>query len=203
MQSSRPYHHGRLREALLDEAMATVRDRGVDALSLREVARAVGVSHAAPRRHFPDRQALLDALAIEGFARLGTELRRAAADDGDPGVEATLQRCARAYVAFATEDAALLELMFAGKHADGGEDAALDAFTPVLELILRGQAEGVFEHGDPERVGLLLLSALHGIASLRGAGMIPAEHLDVLVDDAIAHFARGTRALAVEGADVA
>jgi AcrR family transcriptional regulator len=203
VESSRPYHHGRLREALLEQALTTVRDRGVDALSLRELARAVGVSHAAPRRHFPDRQALLDALAIEGFARLGAELRRAADGGGDHGVEPMLQRCARAYVAFATDDAALLELMFAGKHADGGDDAALRAFTPMLELILRGQDEGVVERGDPEHVGLLMLSALHGIASLRGAGMIAPEQLDGLVDDAIAHFLRGTRSTVVEGADVA
>jgi AcrR family transcriptional regulator len=203
MESSRPYHHGRLREALLEQAMTTVRDGGVEALSLRELARAVGVSHAAPRRHFPDRQALLDALAIEGFGRLGAELARAADDRADHDFQPTMQRCAHAYVAFATDDAALLELMFAGKRADGVDDAAQRAFTPVLELILRGQDEGVFERGDPERVGLLLLSTLQGIASLRAAGMIASEHLDGLVDDAIAHFLRGTRSMVVERADVA
>jgi AcrR family transcriptional regulator len=201
MASSRPYHHGRLREALLEEALRTVRGGGVDALSLRELARAVGVSHAAPRRHFPDRQALLEALAIDGFARLGAELRAAVAG-ADGALEPTLQRCAHAYVAFATTDAALLELMFAGKHADGVEAAAQRAFAPLLELIVRGQHEGVFERGDPEHVGLLLLSTLHGIASLRGAGMIAAEQLDALVDDAIAHFLRATRSMVVERADV-
>ena len=61
--NERPYHHGNLRQALLAQAERTVRERGVQELSLRELAREVGVSHAAPRRHFPDRQALLDALA--------------------------------------------------------------------------------------------------------------------------------------------
>lgn len=203
MASNRPYHHGHLREALLEQAMATVRDGGVDALSQRELARAVGVSHAAPRRHFPDRQALLDALAIEGFARLGAELRGAADDGADDDFQPTLQRCAHAYVAFATGDAALLELMFAGKRAEGVEEAAEQAFTPVLELLLRGQDEGVFERGDPEQVGLLLLSTLQGIASLRAAGMIAPEQLDGLVDEAIAHFLRGTRSTVGERADVA
>jgi hypothetical protein len=115
----------------------------------------------------------------------------------------TLQRCAHAYVAFATTDAALLELMFAGKHADGVEAAAQQAFAPILELILRGQEEGVFERGDPEHVGLLLLSTLHGIASLRGAGMIAAEQLDGLVDDAIGHFLRATRSMVAERAGAA
>src|ERR1700753_2904247 len=104
MPSSWPYHHGRLREALLEQAMKTVRDGGADALSLRELARGVGVSHAAPRRHFPDRRALLDALALEGFAQLGAELRRAADDGADRDVQSMLQRCAHAYVTFATGD---------------------------------------------------------------------------------------------------
>ena len=68
--TERPYHHGNLRGALLDAAERTVRERGVQALSLRELAREIGVSHGAPRRHFPDRQALLDALAESGFERL-------------------------------------------------------------------------------------------------------------------------------------
>ena len=74
--TARPYHHGNLRQALLDAAERTVRERGVEALSLRELAREVGVSHGAPRRHFPDRQALLDAhdeavvSAVAAFERL-------------------------------------------------------------------------------------------------------------------------------------
>src|SRR6202008_3979614 len=121
---SRPYHHGNLREALLDRAEGTRRERGVQELSLRELAREVGVSHAAPRRHFADKQALLDALAEEGFERLGRELREAmdaaggADESGGSGAvggsfEARLDAFARAYVRFATRDAALLELMFA------------------------------------------------------------------------------------------
>ena len=201
MEPNRPYHHGNLRQALLDQATTALRDEGVDALSLRELARAVGVSHAAPRRHFPDRQALLDALAIEGFERLGADIRAAASDGRDVDFEPTLQRCAHAYVTFATTDAALLELVFAGKHTDSVDSAADQSFAPILELILRGQAEGVFEHGDPERVGLMLLSTIHGIAALRNAGMIQPEQLDWLVDDAIAHFLRGSRDVVTHGVD--
>jgi AcrR family transcriptional regulator len=202
MEQSRPYHHGNLRQALLEQAMVALRDGGIDELSLRELARAVGVSHAAPRRHFPDRQALLDALAIEGFGRLGGVMRDAVAS-GDQEFEPTLQRCAHAYVAFATTDAALLEVMFAGKHNETVDEAAALSFAPILELILRGQAEGIFEEGDPERVGLMLLSVIHGIASLRSAGMIGPDQLEWLVDDAIVNFLRGTRAVATEGVDVA
>jgi AcrR family transcriptional regulator len=202
MQPSRPYHHGNLRQALLEQAMIALRDGGIDELSLRELARAVGVSHAAPRRHFPDRQALLDALAIEGFRRLGATLTEAEAG-GDGEFEPTLQRCAHAYVTFATTDAALLEVMFAGKHTETVDQAANQAFAPILSLILRGQTEHVLDDEDPERVGLMLLSVIHGIASLRSAGMVGPEQLEWLVDDAIANFLRGSRAAASERVDVA
>src|SRR3954469_7536348 len=75
--STRPYHHGNLRPALLEAAERALA-RG-DELSLRSLAREVGVSHAAPRRHFADKQALLDALAEDGFERLGSEMRDAIA----------------------------------------------------------------------------------------------------------------------------
>src|ERR1700684_2875232 len=88
--AERPYHHGNLRTALLEQAGRTVRERGVEALSLRELARETGVSHGAPRRHFADRQALLDALADAGFKRLGGELR-AAVDGAGEDFQARLQ----------------------------------------------------------------------------------------------------------------
>src|SRR4029079_6082122 len=96
---SRPYHHGNLRAALLEQAELTVRERGVEDLSLRELAREIGVSHGAPRRHFSDRQALLDALAQSGFERLGAELR-AAIDAAGEDFRARLQAAATAYVHF-------------------------------------------------------------------------------------------------------
>jgi AcrR family transcriptional regulator len=194
----RPYHHGNLRTALLEQAERTVRERGVQELSLRELAREVGVSHAAPRRHFPDRQALLDALAAAGFARLGAELRGAADDSGED-FEARLRATATAYVRFATRDAALLELMFAFKHREESgalHEAADRAFAVMLELIDQGQAQGALERGQPERIGLVLLATIQGIAALVTGGMVQAEQIDDLVADAIAHFLRGSRAAA-------
>jgi len=194
--SERPYHHGALREALLEQAERTVRERGADALSLRELAREVGVSHGAPRRHFPDRQALLDAVAEAGFERLGSELRSALARAGED-FEPRLRATAAAYVRFATRDPALLELMFAGKHHDptGALHVAAErAFAVMLELIAQGQAEGALEPGEPERVGLILFATIQGIASLVSAQMVAAGQLDELVADSVAHFLRGSRA---------
>jgi AcrR family transcriptional regulator len=194
--SDRPYHHGNLRTALLERAERTVRERGVQELSLRELAREVGVSHAAPRRHFADRQALLGALAEAGFARLGAELREAV-DRAGPDFEARLHATASAYVRFATRDAALLELMFAGKHREESgtlQEAADNAFAVVRELIEQGQAQGTLQSGDPERVGRVLFATVQGIAALVTGGMLRADQLDELVADAIAYFLRGSRA---------
>jgi AcrR family transcriptional regulator len=191
----RPYHHGNLRTALLAQAQRTVRDRGVSELSLRELARDVGVSHAAPRRHFPDRRALLDALAVAGFDRLGAELRAAMAG-ADESFQGRLQATAGAYIQFAIEDAELLDLMFTGKHRESAAvlvEAADRAFAVLFELIIQGQADGALEPGDPERVGLVLFATVQGLAALVTSGMVEAEQLDWLLPDAIAHFLRGSR----------
>src|ERR1700750_2556845 len=113
--AARPYHHGNLREALLLAGERALEPGAAQSLSLRELAREVGVSHAAPRRHFADKQALLDALALAGFERLGAALAAAIAAAG-PDFDARLLALARAYIAYATEHPALIELMFASKH---------------------------------------------------------------------------------------
>jgi AcrR family transcriptional regulator len=200
--AERPYHHGNLRSALLEAAERTLRERGVEQLSLRELARDVGVSHGAPRRHFPDRAALLDALAESGFARLGAELR-AALESAGAEFEDRLRAVAAAYVRFATEDAALLELMFAGKkHDQIGplHDAADRAFAVMLELIAQGQREGVLEQGDPERVGLVLFATIQGIAALVTGGIVSSEQIGGLVADATERFIRGMRGAAASRA---
>src|SRR4051795_6226778 len=129
--STRPYHHGNLRSALLEAAERTLADGGE--LSLRELAREVGVSHAAPRRHFAGKQALLDALAEDGFERLGAEMRETASGD----FEARMLGFAREYVRFAVEHAALLDLMWAGKHRVAAVRAASErAFAaPIASIV--------------------------------------------------------------------
>src|SRR5512138_2858982 len=97
------YHHGDLPAALLKAAGRTLEKQGIGALSLRETARRAGVSHNAPYRHFPDREALLVALAAEGFAMLGERLQ------GKPGRE-----MGEAYVRFALEQPQRFRLMFGG-----------------------------------------------------------------------------------------
>lgn len=194
--SPRRYHHGNLREELLARAEEVVRTHGTGDLSLRELARDIGVSHAAPRRHFTDRQALLDALALRGFERLGADLR-AAASRGRGGITARMTRVASAYVSFATREPALLELMFVGKHrvdaADELREAGTTAFLPVLDLIADGQAAGELVGADAEATRLVMFSAIHGLASLATAGMVADDDLDAAVRTVVAGVLDGLR----------
>jgi AcrR family transcriptional regulator len=187
-----PYHHGHLRATLLAEAERTVREQGIDALSLRDLARQAGVSHAAPRRHFADRKALLDALADVGFARLGEEVR-AAIDGAGEDFRARLLAASTAYVRFAARDAALLDLMFTAKNA-GPEPtpppASGQLFTAVGDLITQGQQAGALPPGDPERLRLLLVAVLQGIAALVTSGRARPAQADSLITDAVALFVR-------------
>jgi AcrR family transcriptional regulator len=107
----KPYHHGDLRAALIEQGMALLAQRDADSLSLREVARAAGVSATSVYRHFPDKEALFTALAMEGLAQLGAAQKAAgqAAGGGKQAFAAT----GRAYVRFALANPALFRLIFA------------------------------------------------------------------------------------------
>src|SRR4051794_8243759 len=196
VEEARRYHHGNLRSELLEAAEQTLRARGAGELSLRELAREVGVSHAAPRRHFRDKQALLDALAVNGFERLGRDLDRALARAGD-GFPDRLAAFARAYVRFATRNGALLDLMFAGKHRAGASDAlkaaADDAFSRPLALVAEAQAAGEVVGDSPDRVATVLFAALQGLVSMSNSGMIDPANMNAAVDDTIAGLLSGLR----------
>lgn len=187
---ARPYHHGNLRAELLERAVDVVGRDGVDALSLRALARELGVSHGAPSRHFPDRQALLDAVAVLGFERLGERLAAAVASGG---FRARVHAFARAYVGFATTHGALLELMFAGKHGAVDVAAAADrAFEPAKRLIDEGLAAGELR-GTQEEVGTAVLSLLHGLAAFARLGWLDPGGLDAAATGAVDRLLDGVR----------
>ena len=192
---TRPYHHGNLRSALLEGAERSLARGGVQQLSLREIARDIGVSHAAPRRHFADKQALLLALAEHGFRRLEGEMQDALAGAGGE-FRPRLAALARAYVRFATEHAALLELMYAGKHrpgADAVRAAAERAFAAPLALIAEGQERGEVIGGDRERVAAVAWATFHGLAAMANGGLLGDAALDELVEDAVERLVDGLR----------
>lgn len=190
VESTRPYHHGNLRATLLDAAERTLRDQGIEHVSIRDLARQVGVSHAAPSRHFRDRQALLDGLAAAGYLRLGDEIAAAVAD-ADKSFGSRLRAVAMTYVRFALENAALLDLMFATGKA-GRNYAAAEAFgrpyAILSELVEHGRETGELRAGDPQRLCVIIVATFRGIATLVGSGGVPVEQTNDLVAEAAALF---------------
>ncbi|CAL9527357.1 hypothetical protein SUDANB105_03949 [Streptomyces sp. enrichment culture] len=193
--STRPYHHGDLRSALLSAAERTLRQKGAATVSLRELARELGVSHAAPGRHFKDKQALLDALALNGFQRMTQAMD--AADDPDLPLEPRLTALARAYLGFTVDNPALLELMYARKHdpdiPQGLATAIARTKEPFFRIITDAQERGEIVPGDPEHIVLLAGASLHGVASFTATGHLPPEAALAGVDELVHHLLHGLR----------
>ncbi|WP_127794196.1 TetR/AcrR family transcriptional regulator [Agromyces sp. LHK192] len=153
------YHHGDLREALLQAAIEAIDERGVDALSLRDLARRTGVSHAAPAHHFGDRAGLFTAIAADGFERLAAGLE-ASEDLVEAGV---------AYVDFATRERARFEVMFRPELLRD-DDPALVAARERAGSVLRAGAGPM--GGDARANTLAAWSLMHGLSTLWNAGAI-------------------------------
>jgi AcrR family transcriptional regulator len=177
----KPYHHGDLRAALIAEGLRLLAERDAEALSLREVARGVGVSATAVYRHFPDKGALLTALAREGLAQLGAAQRAAAqaAGGGDAGFAAT----GRAYVRFALANPALFRLIFT-TPALAAAKAAGTLESEAGELLQANAARAAARRGGEAATHAVQAWALvHGLAMLMLDGQIPAD--EGLIDKAI------------------
>ena len=183
-RSKRGYHHGDLRTAAVEAGLALLEDRTADDVGLREVARAVGVSATALYRHFPDKEALRHALAIEGFARLAAAQIAAQAGAG-PGI-AGFNATGRAYVRFALANPGLFRLMFSSTPAFdalGGGDAKHDE---AMRLLQDNAARLVRGDAGPAAARLFALRAwalVHGLAVLLLDRQI--EGSDELIDAAI------------------
>ncbi|UOE42569.1 TetR/AcrR family transcriptional regulator [Agromyces larvae] len=156
------YHHGRLRETLIDEAVAAIEADGVDKLSLRDLARRAGVSHAAPAHHFGDRTGLFTAIAVDGFNRLAAVLEASGGDFVEAGV---------AYVGFATAEPGRFEVMFRSELLRS-DDPALAAARERAGAVLRAGAGA--ESGDARANALAAWSLVHGFATLWNSGAIDA-----------------------------
>jgi AcrR family transcriptional regulator len=193
-----PYHHGDLRAELLRHAARRLEEDGAAGLSLRELARDAGVSHAAPRQHFRDKQALLDALAVSGLERLAREL-----DVSGDGLEQRLTRFAHTYVGFATENPELLALMFARKEQPALRAANEAAFAAPQAMVDRAVADGDIADADADRVAMAILATIHGLAAIVIAGMIGDRSPDAVVAGTVEVLARGLRATPVRARSAA
>ena len=194
--SPRPYHHGHLREALLRAAEKALETGGVQSISLRELSRELGVSHTSPRRHFADKQALLDALALRGFEQFDEALERAAGKRGQD-FKARLTKLARAYVGFALKHPALLSLMFETKQRPDAPrellEASEKAFSHAPATFVEAQAAGEVVPGDPARLALVVFSALLGLVSISTDGKFKGVSLDYLSGEIIERMILGFR----------
>ena len=169
----RQYHHGDLRAALLRTGMELIADRATDDLSLREIARSVGVSANAVYRHFPDKQALMRGIAAEGLSLLGKAQRAAA--DGLEGAQA-FAATGKAYVRFAIKNPALFRLIFstAGKAL-----AEFDMRSDPGKMLQANALAATPDGGDTKALALKAWSLAHGFAMLVLDGQITFSH-DIL-----------------------
>jgi AcrR family transcriptional regulator len=165
----RPYHHGKLRRALLDAALATIRTEGVNALTLREIGARLGVSRTALYRHFADKRALLTAVATEGFRTLRQQLETAW-EEGGRG-DAAFSAMGAAYVRFAVANPSHYRVMFGGFVDPDERDPELaakaeGAFQALVDALATLQREAVFHSDDTVQMARYVWALVHGMAML-------------------------------------
>jgi AcrR family transcriptional regulator len=176
---TRSYHHGDLRTALVDAGLKALESAPIEELSLRALAREVGVSPTAVYRHFPDKQALMGALAAEGIEQLGQYQQAAAAGAG--GNSDAFGATGRAYVRWALANPALFRLVF-GQGRDVGPSIFGDNLAARLLQDRALHAVG----GDAAGAQRLMVQAwavVHGLAMLMLDGQLPQD--DALIDRVI------------------
>jgi AcrR family transcriptional regulator len=170
----RGYHHGRLKEALIEAARSLIAERGATGFTLAEAAKLAGVTAAAPYRHFSDRNALLSELARQGFDLFGQRLK-GAWNNGRPDPAAAMARMGTAYLGFAREEPGFYSAMFGNAQALVPPSTGLPAQTSFL--VLETAAAAVLKHRGASPLGARRLAheiwALsHGVAMLMLAGYL-------------------------------
>lgn len=170
------YHHGNLKQALVEAAIPLLAEKGISGLSLREVARSVGVGHAAPYRHFSNKNELIEAIAAVGYRRLGRGCELAEKKFPDDPQKQLLDGGLR-YLLFAAENPEIANIMFNGYlslDSCGAElsAAADDALTRLVKIIGNGQAAGIYGDSDSFDLTLAAWSMVHGLSMLVVSGML-------------------------------
>jgi AcrR family transcriptional regulator len=160
-KDARPYHHGDLPRALLEVAVEAIAEVGPAAVSLRDLARRAGVSHAAPAHHFGDKAGLLTAVAADGFRRLAASLRETYEATG------SFLEVGVAYVGFAVTHRAHFEVMFRPELYHPDDPELVRAREQARALLYPPAAEAANEaSADDVRAGVAAWSLVHGLATL-------------------------------------
>ena len=164
-----PYHHGNLREVLIQKAAEVIEEEGIGALSLRAVARRARVSHGAPAHHFTDKAGLLTALATHAMVSFTSVLFEAAREAGDSALE-RVRAIATAYVRFAAQNPAYFRIVtrfeLIRRHDADFAEAYQAAFDMVRDAVSAAQREGWRKDVDPMALVITAWSAVHGLATL-------------------------------------
>jgi len=183
---SRNYHHGALAEAMVDEALAAVREHGADHVSLRAIAQALDVSPSAAYNHFADKDDLLRSVGACGLAALDERMARALAArpaDNDDTARARFSALGRAYLSFAIDETHLFQLTFGpicmAKEVPPEESGPYSKLTAALDEL--GQ-RGLLKPGVRPGLDLTVWAATHGMATLLVEGAVPPEAVDAFVD---------------------
>jgi AcrR family transcriptional regulator len=183
------YHHGNLKNALIEAGIEILAKEGVYGLSLRKVAREAGVSHSAPYAHFSDKQSLVAAISTEGYCllyeRISAVTRR---NSGDPLRE--LVEAAWTYICFAIEDPDHFKITFSGAVEKETDYPALVAITQksfegVRQIVQRCQAAGILNPGLPDVGAVSVWSQVHGLAALLVENQISHTLLDEIPPKAL------------------
>ncbi len=173
---AKPYHHGDLRRALLDEAVRTIQTEGVEHLTLRTVGARLGVSRSALYRHFADKQSLLATVAKEGFSKLRQALADAWEENGHGRVG--FEAMHRAYVQFGVAHPSHYRVMFGGFIESAAKDdhfasEAKSAFQVLVDALVEQQNAGDIRRDDPVLMARFVWAAVHGTAMLFINGQLP------------------------------
>ncbi len=179
---TKKYHHGDLENALIQAGVEILSKEGIEGLSLRKVAKRVGVSYAAPYAHFKDRQALVAAISTEGFKKLYKALDAAVSKHVDDPRQ-QLVEAARAYVKFAMTNTDIFKIMFSGvlekeKEYPSFVEASRKTFGKVVEIVQACQNAGILSSTSPELMAVSIWGQVHGIISLALEGQISHTVLD-------------------------
>lgn len=180
--AERKYHHGDLKNALIEAGAEILSQEGVKGLSLRKVAGRAGVSHAAPYAHFADKQALIAAISTEGYRKLYERIHSAVEEcQNDPLRQ--LFEAAWAYVQFAMDSPAYFKATMSGvveseKDHPGFVEMSGKSFGLVVGIVETCQAAGVLKAGPPDLMAVSVWSLVHGFASLLIEGQISHTVLD-------------------------
>jgi AcrR family transcriptional regulator len=162
------YHHGNLRSALLAIATELLAEDGVRALSLRKMAQRAGVSHNAPYMHFADKEAVLVAIAEEGFRLLEMDVESAISNSGDSSRQ-QLIAASKAYVCFAIDHANHLQVMFRSADVEKYPtllEVSQASLNRLFQLVKLGQENGELRSGDTYEMTKALWAMVHGVATL-------------------------------------